>query len=291
MAKIRLKDGLGEVKLKYLVRDTDRHGNVRYYVRRPGQRKIRLWLEPGTPEFIEEYWRAVNNKTVSPPRASKRVSTEKGSIRWLCLQYYNSPQFNDLSERTRNVRKRILDQICEREGDKPYAKMEPRNVRKRRDDHADRPEAANAKVKALRQLFNFAVEYELAQTNPAKKVPYLKSWTAGFHSWSREDIDAFEQRHPIGSKARLALALLLHTGLRRSDVVRLGPQHVKNGWITIKQAKNRKRKPVELKVPVLPELQQVIDQTQTGNLSFLVTEFGKPFTPDGFGNWFRKRFR
>ena len=33
----------------------------------------------------------------------------------------------------------------------------------------------------------------------------------------------------------------------------------------------------------------VIDRTRVGHLSFLVTQYGKPFTANGFGNWFRKR--
>ena len=42
-------------------------------------------------------------------------------------------------------------------------------------------------------------------------------------------------------------------------------------------------------IPVLPELKVVIAATPTGNLAFLVTAFGKPFTSNGFGNWFRKQ--
>ncbi|MFP7571047.1 tyrosine-type recombinase/integrase [Marivita sp. S2033] len=80
-----------------------------------------------------------------------------------------------------------------------------------------------------------------------------------------------------------------YTGQRRSDIVRLGPQHIKDGWITLTQAKNRDRKPVTLSIPVLPELRAVLDATPTGNLAFLVTAFGKPFTSNGFGNWFRKQ--
>lgn len=83
--------------------------------------------------------------------------------------------------------------------------------------------------------------------------------------------------------------MLLYTGQRRSDIVRLGPKHVKEGWLSFTQAKNRARKPVALSIPVLPELQAIIDQTSTGNLAFLTTAFGKPFTTNGFGNWFRKR--
>lgn len=32
-----------------------------------------------------------------------------------------------------------------------------------------------------------------------------------------------------------------------------------------------------------------IDATPTGHMAFLVTAFGKPFTSNGFGNWFKKR--
>jgi integrase len=289
MPGIRMRDGLGEVRLKYIIEDTDRHGNVRFYIRKRGQAKIRLREQAGTRAFLEEYWAAVKGGTPSQAGAEKRKAPDKGTLRWLCTQYYGSADFKNLTPRTQYVRRRILDGVCAGDGEKPYALMEPRHVRKRRDERSDKPEAANALIKALRQIFNFAVEYELAQRNPAKDVPYLKSGSEGFHSWTMEEVRQFEKRHPVGTKARLALALLLYTGQRRSDTVQLGPQHVKDGWLTLTQVKNRKRKPVTLSVPVLPTLQSVLGRTEVGNLAFLVTEFGKPFTANGFGNWFRKR--
>jgi integrase len=65
--------------------------------------------------------------------------------------------------------------------------------------------------------------------NPARDVPYFKAKGSGWHSWTIEEIEQFEARHPVGTKARLALALLIYTGQRRSDIVRLGRQHVRNG--------------------------------------------------------------
>jgi hypothetical protein len=41
--------------------------------------------------------------------------------------------------------------------------------------------------------------------------------------------------------------------------------------------------------PILSQLRVELDATRSGHLSYLVTEFGKPFTANGFGNWFRKR--
>jgi site-specific recombinase XerD len=42
--------------------------------------------------------------------------------------------------------------------------------------------------------------------------------------------------------------------------------------------------------PTLPQLAEVIDASPTGDLTFLVTSAGKPFTAAGFGNWFRERW-
>lgn len=289
MPTFKMRDGTGSFRLKYVVEDTDRHGNVRVYLRKPGQAKVRLKTQPGTQEFLDEYRAALKGMTDKPQAATLDRRGNKGTFKWLCEQYFGSVEFKRLSSRTQYVRRRILDGVCEKDGSKPFALLEPRHVRKMRDDKADTPEAANGIVKALRQTFNFAVEYELASRNPARDVPYIRSTSEGFHSWSMEEVAQFEERHEVGSKARLALALLLYTGQRRSDVVRLGPQHVKEGWLSFTQQKNRNRKPVTLSIPVLPELQSVLDATPTGNLAFLVTSFGKPFTSNGFGNWFRKQ--
>jgi integrase len=91
----------------------------------------------------------------------------------------------------------------------------------------------------------------------------------------------------MGTRARLALALLLYTGQRRSDVVRLGRQHIRDGRLVFTQEKNKTRNPVRLEIPILPDLQRIIDAGPIGDLTFLVTEFNGPFTAAGFGNKMR----
>ena len=66
----------------------------------------------------------------------------------------------------------------------------------------------------------------------------------------------------MGTKARLAMGLLLWTGVRRSDLVKLGKQHVRDGKLRFTQQKNRKRKPVQTAIPIVPELRKVIDAAQ-----------------------------
>lgn len=125
--------------------------------------------------------------------------------------------------------------------------------------------------------------------NPARDVPYLESNNpSGYHTWTPEEVRQFEARHPVGTKARLALALLLFTGQRRSDITRLGRQHAHNGKLTFTQFKGRNHKPKRLVLPILAILQQIIDASPSGDLAYLVNDLGRPFTDAGFGNKFRE---
>jgi integrase len=201
--------------------------------------------------------------------------------------YFESSEFKQLDDRTKRVRRNIIDGLCREHGNKPVRLMEVRHVRYIRDARADHFEAANAILKALRQIFVYGVAVGLVDRNPAKEVPYLKSGSPGFHSWTSDEVRQFEATHPIGSKARLAFALLFYTGQRRSDIVRFGRQHLRNGKINFTQHKNRNRKPISLSIPIVRALQEIIEKSPCGDLTFLVTDFGRPFTSWGFGNKFR----
>jgi integrase len=290
LVKFRMRDGSGEIDFKFLKEDVDRYGNVRIYFRRQGQRKIRLHETPGTPEFLAEYRDAVEGRTQPAPMVRRRAKAAKDTLRWLVEEYYESAAFKTLDQSTRGARRGILDAFTEKHGWKRYAQMEARHVRKCRDEKLETPEAANGLVKALRQVFAFAIADDLVKTNPAKDVGYLESNNPeGFHTWTLEEVAQYVARHPIGTKAHLALSLFLFTGLRRSDVVKLGPQHRSGGKHKLVQFKGRKKKRVELDLPILSPLQAAIDAAPASKaLAYLVTEFGKPFTSNGLGNKMRQ---
>lgn len=288
-----------KARIRYVVEDLDRHGNVRIYVRPPGRRKVRIHAQIGSPAFWAAYQAALQGD--KPPATTEDGKTKPplqasapGSLRQLCESYYRSPEFKRLGPSTRSVRRALLESICQSStsrgqarGDLPFALMETRHIRKIRDEHAERPDGANGRLKALRQLFKWAVDTDRIQRNPVRDVPYLRGNGAGFHTWTPEEVLQFETHHPIGSKARLAMALLLYTGVRRSDVVTLGRQMVRDGWLHLIEAKGRDRNPKQRAIPILPELAAIIEATPSGHMTYLVTEFGKPFTAAGFGNKFR----
>src|SRR5246127_3117331 len=281
--QVRLRDKSGIRLYRYLVEDVDRHGNVRIYFRRKGQLKVRLTEKPGTAAFDAEYQRAFCGE-LRPPSTSQHTAAMSGTMRWLCEQYYASATFQLLAPSTRKVRRGILEEICQRVGNFRFATMEARHVAKLRDEKAAFPEAANNRVKALRQLFAWASspEYRYATKNPE-----------GIRAWSEADVARYEARHPIGTKARLAFDLLLYTGVRRSDVVRLGPQMECDGKLVFSEKKGRSRIVKTHELPILPPLRRSIDATQKqiGHLVYLGAASGAPQLAHAFGCWFIRRCR
>lgn len=289
-------------KLKFVHQDMDRHGTVRiYFWRGKGHPKTRIREAPGSPAFRKRYDEllAGADQASGATKAADR-RPQAGTFRWLCVGYFASAEFKSLDLRTQRVRRGILEHIFDEPiapgakdhfADVPLDRFTARAVRVIRDRKAEFPEAANSRLKAIRQVYawGLAAEPEAVTMNPARDVPYLKSKPGGFRAWTIDDVRRFEARHPVGSKARLAMALMLYTGQRRSDVILFGRQHVSGGWLNFTQFKNRNHAPVTLSIPVHPRLQEVIDATPSAHMTFLTTEFGKPFTAAGFGNWFRKR--
>ena len=284
--KIRMRDGTGMADLRYLTEETDRHGNVRIYVRRRGQR-IRLRDEPGTQEFMDAYKAALAG---TQPDRPKKTASPSGSFRALLTEYYTSAAFTgELGKRTQYVRRGLLDGIAETEGDKPYRLMLARHVERIRDQKREVPEAGNGRIKALRHFGEWAKKAQYHSHNPAKAVDYIRTGSDGHHTWTVEEIEQYEERWPVGTKERLAMAVLLFTGVRRSDAVRLGPQMERGETLHFTETKGRTGKlPKRRELPILPELRTVLDGTKFGHLAYLVTAFNKPFTTNGFGNWFRK---
>ena len=79
----------------------------------------------------------------------------------------------------------------------------------------------------------------------------------------------------------------LYTGQRRSDVVRMGRQHVRKDILAITQQKTGQA----VHIPLHPDLKALLDRLPLDNLSFLMTAQGKPFTAPGFTNWFKDMTR
>jgi integrase len=146
------------------------------------------------------------------------------------------------------------------------------------------PSAARNFLNTLRAMIAFAIDAGIRADDPTIGVKRPKIKTDGYRTWSEDDIAAFEATHPLGTMPRLALALLLYTGQRRSDIVAMGLQHVRGDLISVRQRKTG----TPLLIPMHPALQAAIEATPSGHLTFLATAFGRARTANGFGTWFRE---
>lgn len=291
--RITLKDGTGVMERKFITEDVDRHGNVRLYVRKRRGKKIRLRETPGTPAFEVEYQAALKRIQDKAP-AVERIT--QGSLKWLVAHYQQSGVWAALEASTQEVKRRILDEVCSTKaqtggtyGDLAYKGLLPRHIRSMRDDKASVPHAADNRLKTLSAMFKWAVECDLMNANPCRDVQRNRQESDGFHTWTQDELLQYMERHPANTKAGLALALLLWVGVRRSDLVKLGPQmENKDGTlIRFQKTKGKKRKPLMIEVPIEPELRAVLDQHPTPRMTYIQTEYGRAFTPNGFGNKFK----
>jgi site-specific recombinase XerD len=277
------------LKLPYVYSIPDRHGNDRlYFWRGKGHPRVRLRETPGTTAFHQRY-----EELLKPaPATGGALKATPRTWRWLLTLYFASAEFQRLNATTQSLRRRILESTCaepvyqgagEKFADFPLDRLASKAVRVLRDRKAKLPHAANNRLKAIRYVFKWAMEAEHLRSNPARDVALIRAPSDGHHTWTLEELERFEARHSVGTKARLALDLLMYTGSRRSDVVRLGRQHVREGWLRFTQVKTK----TLVELPILPGLQRTLDASPTGDLTFLVTDQGKGFTAAGFGNKFR----
>lgn len=270
---------------KYVTLSKTKYGKVLFYFRRDKGPRTRLPDDPRSNEFEEAY----NACLIGQPIKAKVDKQNVKSLRWLVTRYMESAAWSSLSPATRRQRSNIFKLMTAHDGkiDKgsvDYQRITSAHVRKGLELRKDKPAQANNHLKALMGLFDWAVANNHLATNPAKDVERLKVKTVGFPAWTEEDAAAFRAKWPIGTTQRLAFELLAHTGLRRSDVVRLGRQHIRGNVLTITTQKTGSTVTIELSQYLL----DIIEKTKTGDLHLLVTSFGKPFTKEGFGNWFHE---
>jgi integrase len=296
---------VGQRRLKlprYVQAFVDRHGHARFYIRRSGFPRVALPGLPWSPDFMAKYHEVMASKPAPLQIGADRVVAR--SIRALAIAYYDSAAFKALNANsTQGVYRNIIDRFCretDREGqchgDKSAVTIKSHHIEKIMETRASKPDSANGLRKVLREMMKVAKKLGWRDDDPTQGVKKIKpKKMGGFHRWIDAEIAKFEKRHPVGSKARLAMALGLYTGQARQDVILMGEQHISKdaeygdevlNWV---RKKTEDKTGLELTIPIHPELRRIIDATPSKHLTFLVTELGAPFTSAGFGNWFRAR--
>lgn len=265
---------------KHLHRTKSRHGSIVWYVHVPGQKRIRIKGEYGSEAFMAAVDAALRGEVTKTTG-----SNSKHTLAWLIAEYKKSSAWAKFSPATQSQRDNIYKNTIKLSGNILFTEINRASIVKGREGRLATPNQANNFIKAMRSLFAWAVDAGIpGATNPTEGVKLLNVKTQGFHVWTDDEVERYEAHWPLGSRERLALDVLLYTGLRRGDATKLGPKHVKNGVFSIQTEKGG----VWVTAPLLAPLVRSIETSPIGESTFIAGELRKPYSKAGFGNWFRE---
>jgi len=258
----------------------DRHGTLRLYFRRGKGARVTLPGSVGSADFDAAYAAALAGEAVQ--RRTRPEGIKDGTLAALITSYLRSSDFTNLRATTKAGYLTRLETIRQAHGHRTVKGMTREGiVTKMLAPYADRPGAALDTLKKLRILIRHAILLNWLKHDPSVGIKRPKN--GEIRSWTDDELCRFEARWSIGTKQRLAFALMLFTGQRRSDVHRMTWADVKDGAIRVLQQKTR----AKLVLPLHSELQNVLAASPREHVAILVTEYGRPFTVDGFSGFMR----
>ena len=264
---------MARIKLRYVNEYRDRHGKLRRYVRVPGSRGVQLPGIPGSIEFMAAYQSAI--ATVAPPPSSSKHVIH-GSLAEIAAGYFRSASFANLSPSSQRSYRVALKPILAAHGHRLVRDLPKEAARHVIEEiGATRPGMANLTRSVLSKVIAYAIETGIRPDNP---FAGLRPYRLGpYHTWTDAEIAQFERRWPLGTRERLAFALLLYTGQRGGDVVRMVRSDIVDGRIRVAQDKARKGTTNELMIPIHPALARTLQAGPIVGMQHIITDArGKP---------------
>jgi len=256
---------------------TDRYGKQHLYFRHPRKPRKRL---PG-PLYSEQFWTAYH-RACEVKNVDNGISREiAGSISALISQYYKSSSYTALGPSTKSTYSRQIEPFRAKYGHLPVSQVKPKHIDQILGDIAKTSTAQAHKMrKRLLKLMALSVTWEYRDDNPMLLAQKIKHKEKGWRTWTEGDIETYRAHWKAGTPKRIALEILLHTGLRRSDAVRLGRQHRQGNKHVISIKKSGET--INAIIPVHPTLEAHLPKT---GLTYIVTERGVGRSEKAFTNW------
>jgi integrase len=283
--------------MKYLKAFRDRHRRWRIYLRKPGCKPVALPVPPGYQgpdkplppdclDFLAAYQTAMSEPLGALKPGEKRSG--HGSVGWLVAEYFGSLDFLGRPKSVQIKHRKHIEDFRVRRGDRMVSGLDQEAFEKRLAAMINTPAAGNQWLVAMKDLMAYAVKRKLIAANPVFGIKKRSSANPDGHwTWTQEQVAAFRKKHAVGTRARLAMELMVRLALRRSDVIRLGPPDVRSGILKYTQHKMREHSPAHVELPLPTDLAAIIRQTPgTGLKRWLLDGNGNDFTESAFSHWF-----
>jgi integrase len=260
----------------------DRHDKPRFYFRRAGFKTVPLPGLPWSPEFMAAYEVAMGGE--SAPRVDIGASrTNPGTINALVIAYYKSDGWTRLTADTQKTRRWTIERFRAAHGDKRVAILREEHIVKML-SAITKPTVKRHWLKVIRGLLRSAIP-SIRKDDPTAGIASIKlPKSKGHHTWTDDEIAKYRAYWTLGTQQRLVMEFALETASRRGEVIRLGPQHVRNGRIRIERTHGS----VDVDIPMSSELQAACDAMPKVHLTYIVTAYGKPRSKYGLSNTFAK---
>lgn len=251
---------------------------VLYYWRRPGHPVIRLPDNPGSAEFVQR----VMMLNIEADKEDETIShAAPGSFRHLVEMYLASPDFAAKAEETRRGYRDRLQRMERKFGDEQLCGITRQVVYKYRDSMRANPHQANAMIRVLRLLLNFAVDRGILAVNPALSPRQMLA-ASRKAVWSPE-AEAAWLGH-AGETMRLAYMLAAYTAQRQNDILEMSWNQYNGETISLRQHKTG----TLVDVHCHHELRSALNNAKRRGAMMLLTESGRPFAADHFRHEWRK---
>jgi integrase len=228
--------------------------------------RVPLPSDPHSPEF----WQQLRHCQGLP--AAGATSTIGGMID----TYMASPVFLQLAAGSQYQYRRSLDIARKAWGPLPSSGLRPVHVQAVVDGMAGTPAKANMFLCAVQALSKWARARDYIEQSLTEGVDRYEI-EGGHMPWSPAQIRAAHE-HLTGN-VRKGIILMLYTGQRGSDVVRLGAEHVvlfddgKSGF-DLRQIKTDR----DVICPILPELETEMAMWERRPGPYLQQASGKPYS-------------
>lgn len=244
-----------------------------------------------TNAFIEQYKDAVAQLERMP---AVSVASDLDTLSGLYAVFKKSAKFASYKEGTIKSKTGRLDRLMVEHGWKRYAQLNNNTMQDIHDGWAQTNGTEQAKkfLSDLSPLFDLAIQRGYVSkdwVNPCLNITRQKAKNEdGFRVWEPQHLQQFEEHHAIGTMPRLAYELMFWTGAAAVDAYQIGPQHIRrdtNGAARVYFDRQKTGAPIN--VPFHPNLQHAIEQTEIGDMVYLLTTRGTPFrSAKSFSQWF-----
>jgi integrase len=273
--------------LRYVQSYIDRHGKPRHYFRRKGYPKVSL-PPPGSPGFMAAYEAA--NKLAAPDAPRAHVRFLPGSLGWAVERFMGSQAFADRAENTRLADRRIFDELRATFGAGMLRDLRDRHVKIIRDHFRQEHSAAvaDAAMSRITVLWQFAdqhLDLDLG-ANPTAGVSRIHKPKKENERqpWPDDVMAAFDAAAP--GHLRLAVMLLLYTGQRRSDVVKMRWNQFDGDTIEVAQQQKTGEYVI---IPCHKRLRSILASLPRRSEFILTGERGRPYRADSLAAMVRKQ--